>query len=434
MSNNSITILVVDDEPNNLRVLSKILTDRGYKVQKAICGRLALNAAIASPPDLILLDVMMPQSNGYEVCIKLKSLEKTRDIPIIFISVLDRTIDKVKAFQVGGVDYITKPFQVEEVLARIEHQLTIRSLQKKLQMQNESLQQEIEARKQAEKKKNELISIVSHELRAPLACIRTALELLSTGHYGTLQAKGQQFLDVALSSSDRILRLVNDLLDLERIETGIDLTGRQNCEIAKLMQQAAEGLQTMAEQAGVTLSVATIPVQRCVNPDHIIQVLTNLLSNAIKFSPAGSTVWLTAQLQATEEPGNTGESSLSTSHTQCPMPNAHSSDLLIKVKDQGRGIPADKLESIFDRFQQVYPSDLHQKGGCGLGLAICRSIVQQYGGRIWVESSLGAGSTFYFTLPDSSQDDLELSESHYSSPELSDKINGIQDLASQNLS
>ncbi|HAX74971.1 MAG TPA: hybrid sensor histidine kinase/response regulator [Cyanobacteria bacterium UBA11372] len=386
MDTRNTTILVVDDEPNNLRVLSTILNKRGYKVQKAICGNLALKAALASPPDLILLDIIMPKINGYEVCKQLKSIDNTREIPVIFLSALDQTTDKVKAFELGGVDYITKPFQVEEVLARIENQLTIKNLQNKLQKQNDRLQREIEARKQAEEKKDELISIVSHELRTPLACIRTALELLSTGHYGVLEAKGHQFIDIALTNSDRLLRLLNDLLDLERIEAGIDLTCRENCNIADLMEQAADSLQAMAEQSEVTLSVSTMPVKRYVNPDHIIQVLTNLLSNAIKFSNPGSTVWLTAELPET---GDVEAGS-----------NPQLQNLLIKVKDRGRGIPSDKLESIFGRFEQVYPSDSHQKGGSGLGLAICRSIIEQYGGRIWVESSLGGGSTFYFTLPD----------------------------------
>ena len=149
MDNRNPTILVVDDEPNNLRVLSTILTKHGYKVQKAIGGNLAVSAASTAPPDLILLDIMMPQINGYEVCKKLKSIDETRKIPVIFLSGLDQTTDKVKAFESGGVDYITKPFQVDEVLARIENQLTLRNLQKQLQKQNNYLQQQIEARKQA---------------------------------------------------------------------------------------------------------------------------------------------------------------------------------------------------------------------------------------------------------------------------------------------
>ncbi|HAA31554.1 MAG TPA: hypothetical protein DCE56_32440 [Cyanobacteria bacterium UBA8553] len=150
MKNQQLKILMVDDQPNNLRFLSNILMEEGYKVQRAISGQLALNAANAAPPDLILLDILMPEMNGYEVCQKLKASEKTRQIPVIFLSAIHEVPDKVKAFKIGGVDFITKPFQVEEVLARIENQLAIQKLQRQLQEQNQSLQQEIEIRTQTE--------------------------------------------------------------------------------------------------------------------------------------------------------------------------------------------------------------------------------------------------------------------------------------------
>lgn len=150
ISKENIHILIVDDQPSNLRFLSKILTQEGYKVQRAISGEMAVNADFCSPPDLILLDVVMPGMNGYEVCTRLKASDKTREIPVIFLSVLNETSDKVKAFEVGGVDYITKPFQVEEVLVRIESQLTIQQLSKQLKEQNLQLQREIEVRKQTE--------------------------------------------------------------------------------------------------------------------------------------------------------------------------------------------------------------------------------------------------------------------------------------------
>lgn len=394
MDTSKIKILVVDDQPNNLRFLSDLLSKQGYKVQKAINGKLALSAAMASCPDLILLDIMMPEMNGYEVCQKLKSTEKTREIPVIFLSALDETYNKVKAFGLGGADYITKPFQVEEVLARIEKQLTLRSLQKQLQMQNYFLELEIEARKQAEKKKDELISIVSHEIKTPLTSMRASLGLLMAGNFGSLQPPGQRMLEIALSSTDRLVRLVNDILDLERIESGIDMRFTENCDIPDLMIQATEIVQTMAQEAQVMLSVSAIPLKRRVNPDRIIQVLTNLLTNAIKFSPPGSTVLLTAELHSAEDGQQNGGKNSSSS---CQLPTE---ELLIKVKDPGRGIPPNKLESIFDRFQQVDVSDSREKGGSGLGLAICRNIVQQHGGRIWAESSPNAGTTFYFTLPD----------------------------------
>jgi len=143
-------ILVVDDKPDNLRLLSSMLTEQGYKVRKVISGELALKACQIMPPDLILLDINMPNMNGYMVCQKLKASSETQDIPVIFISALDDVLDKVEAFSCGGADYITKPFEIQEVLARVKNQLTIRQLQKKLQLQNDLLSQEIKERQRAE--------------------------------------------------------------------------------------------------------------------------------------------------------------------------------------------------------------------------------------------------------------------------------------------
>ncbi|MHC5765760.1 MAG: response regulator, partial [Nostoc sp.] len=145
-------ILVIDDTPENLNLLSAMLTEQGYKVRSVTKGSTGLRGANAVPPDLILLDVNMPEMNGYEVCQHLKANDRTREIPVIFISALGDVLDKVKAFAVGGVDYITKPFQLEEVLARIENHLTIWKLQRQLQAQNERLQQEISERAKAEEK------------------------------------------------------------------------------------------------------------------------------------------------------------------------------------------------------------------------------------------------------------------------------------------
>lgn len=172
MNNNAIKILVVDDQPNNLRFLSNVLREQGYQVQRAINGQLALNAALLSPPDLILLDIMLPDINGYEVCASLKSREQTKEIPVIFLSALNETQEKVKAFRLGGVDYITKPFQSEEVLARIESQLTIQKLQKQLKQQNEILQNQIKERQQAEESLQQAHQqLAFHVENSPLAVI-----------------------------------------------------------------------------------------------------------------------------------------------------------------------------------------------------------------------------------------------------------------------
>jgi CheY-like chemotaxis protein len=233
--------------------------------------------------------------------------------------------------------------------------------------------QDITERRQIERMKDEFISVVSHELRTPLTSIHGSLGLLASGILTADSPQGQRMLQIAVDSTDRLVRLINDILDIERIESGRVKMEPVDCQVTDLMTEAINTVQALADKAGVTLSVTLLPLQVWVDPDRIVQTLTNLLSNAIKFSPPESTVWVTVESQ----------------------PN----QVLFTVKDQGRGIPADKLHSIFERFQQVDSSDSRNHEGTGLGLAICRSIVQQHNGKIWVESVLGEGSTFFFTLP-----------------------------------
>ena len=515
-------ILVIDDTPENLRLLSTMLGERGYKVRSVTKGATGVRGAIAAPPDLILLDINMPQMDGYEVCTQLKRNDITQDIPIIFISALGDVLDKVKAFNVGGVDFITKPFQIEEVLARIKTHLTLRRLQQQQQAQNLRLRQEIDDRRQAEETfeksffaspspiaittladgtflsvnpsflrlsgypsaevigqtsdalsfwqdpslyreavaqiaqrsiqptssgelahselaqselaqdelaqlacaqsielecktrsgdlhtvlvsveqivlngkpcilniinditerkrvENEFISVVSHELRTPMHSLVGALDLLSTGELGVLTDQGRQILSVATSNAERLIRLVNDILDLERLKSGQTSLNRSHCNIETLSTQAVESMRAMADEADITLQLQSQSVPVHVDCDRILQILTNLLSNAIKFSPSGGTVTLAVASQKPDQ-------------TEVPI-------LHITVGDQGRGIPPEQLESIFERFQQVDASDSRKKGGTGLGLAICRKILNQHGGRIWVESKLSEGSTFHVLLP-----------------------------------
>lgn len=236
-----------------------------------------------------------------------------------------------------------------------------------------ALTQDISDRKAADQIKHEFVSLVSHELRTPLTSIHGALKLLTTGQLGQLAPKGQELLEIALSNTARLTRLINDVLDLERIESGRVQMIRVRCQVADLLHQAAQAMMSMAQTQGVMLQVLPIDTHIYADPDHVEQTLTNLLSNAIKFSPRGEAVLL----KAIDQPHQ----------------------VLFKVIDQGRGIPEDKLETIFERFQQVDASDTRNHGGTGLGLAICREIVQHHNGRIWVTSIHGQGSTFCFTLP-----------------------------------
>ena len=220
----------------------------------------------------------------------------------------------------------------------------------------------------------ELISVVSHELRTPLTSIRSALGLLASGHLGAFPAKAERMVEIAVSNSDRLIRLINDMLDLERVESGDLSIEDAACDAGELMLRAADTVRGVADEAHIVLDVTPVAATLSGDADRLQQVLINLLANAIKFSPAsGGTIWLDAE----QSPG----------------------ELVFRVRDEGRGIPADKLETIFERFTQVDDTDRREKGGTGLGLAICRAIVEQHGGQIWAESTPGAGTTLCVALP-----------------------------------
>jgi PAS domain S-box-containing protein len=249
-------------------------------------------------------------------------------------------------------------------------------------------------RRLVERMKDEFVSVVSHELRTPLTSIHGSLGMLASGLLSADSDRGKRLLQIAVDSTDRLMRLINDILDIERIESGKVTMAKQTCNIADLFQQAIEVMQPMADKFGAHLVAHPIPQRLWADPDRIIQTLTNLLSNAIKFSPPGGTVELAAEVtQANTVPHLRDINAVSKTEDGADLV------ALIWVRDEGRGIPPEKLDSIFERFQQVDASDSRNHDGTGLGLAICRSIVQQHGGQIWVDSTLGEGSTFYITLP-----------------------------------
>ena len=232
---------------------------------------------------------------------------------------------------------------------------------------------DVTTQRAVEKMKDEFISTVSHELRTPLTSIRGALGVLASGRICELNEKASRLLEIATGNTDRLVRLINDILDIERIESGGIQLVKRRCVTSDLLRQAVDSLRPVAERQGVLLVCQGAELPVLADPDRIIQTLTNLIGNAIKFSPAGATV-----------------------NVRCAGEADH---VLFTVEDRGRGIPEGKLESIFGRFQQVDSSDAREKGGSGLGLAICRSLVNQHGGKIWAERRSEGGSIFTFTLP-----------------------------------
>ena len=236
-----------------------------------------------------------------------------------------------------------------------------------------SMVEDITERKAVEQMKSEFISIASHEMRTPLTSIHGVIKLLCADLLGELSQKGKVMADMALRNSDRLVHLVSDILDLERMESGRDEITKSNCNSDLLIQQAIDTVSSMAQLQQITLETDAKSLEFLGDRDRLTQALINLISNAIKFSPAHSQVTIAA--------------------------SNRDDGVLFSVADRGRGIPQDKLETIFERFQQVDASDSRKKGGTGLGLAICRHIIEQHQGKIWVDSTYGKGSTFFFTVP-----------------------------------
>ncbi len=234
-------------------------------------------------------------------------------------------------------------------------------------------------RKALERAKDEFISMVGHELRNPLTTLRAGLNLVSSGKLGELNEKGRRLLGIAVEDTERLTRLVNDMVDIQRLKLGRFSLARRDCDAALLVHQAADAVQPLAEGAGIRLEVAAEPAALHADPDRVVQTLTNLLTNAIRFSPKETTVQVRAARQQ--------------------------DTVLFQVMDQGCGIEKEMQEAVFERFRQVKDASARSQGGLGLGLSVCRGIVEQHGGRIWVDSEPGKGCTFSFTVPAASENE-----------------------------
>jgi signal transduction histidine kinase len=355
-------LLIVDDTLENLRLLSRMLAEEGYRVETASSGARALATAQANPPDLVLLDIKMPEMDGYEVCAAFKADERTRDIPIIFLSALDETYDKVKAFTSGGVDYIIKPFQFEEVLARVETHIALMNLQRQLQQANRELQKRLE-------ELDAFAHTVAHDLKNPLTRIIGYAELLE-GEFDTLPEEDLRgFLGVIARGGRKMENIINELLLLASVREGevesqpLDMSDIVN-EVQRRLGHVIEGSQAQI------IEPESWPAALGHGP-WIEEVWLNYISNAIKYSGREPRL----ELGGAVEPGGAAR---------------------FWVRDNGPGLSEEDQGRLFAPFTR-----LHQvrAEGHGLGLSIVRRIVDKLGGQVGVESQVGKGSVFYFTLP-----------------------------------
>ena len=356
------SLLIVDDSPDNLRLLVGMLKGHGFKVRPAPSGELALVAARREAPDLILLDINMPGMNGYEVCERLKADESLKAIPVIFISALDGLIDKVKAFGVGGVDYVIKPFQFEEVEARVRTHLALRRQERQLQKDYDQLQE-------LERLRDSLVHMIVHDMRSPLGGVLMALELLEKTPLSG-ESNNAKLLAVAKGAVTGLNEMTTQLLDISRLEAGQMPLDKKDQDLVAILRQTLESLTPMAAARRLKLQASESFPAVC-DRAIVSRVVANLLANAFKFTPPDGMVLVTLADE--------------TSHAR------------VSVTDTGRGVASEHHQKIFDKFSQA---ELRNKRtGTGLGLAFCKLAVEAHGGEIGVESELGKGSTFWFTLP-----------------------------------
>jgi two-component system sensor histidine kinase/response regulator len=365
-------ILIVDDTPQNLKVLSDFLRNKGYKVRPVPSGKLALRAAEISPPDLVLLDINMPEMNGYEVCEAFKAHPALKDIPVIFISALSETLDKVRAFNVGGIDYITKPFQFEEVQVRIRTHLALQQLNQNLSQQNRALQTSLKRQQELEEQRDNLLHMIVHDLRAPLSGIMGYLSLLERGA-DTFSEKHQRHLNLAIKSSQTLIDMISELLDVYKLENGEMPLFRDSKDICQTILQATETLEGIFTDKVLISELPQAPSLVFLDHDLIRRVIINLLSNALKFTPRGGEIKILAKI---------GDDRLT-----------------VAVQDSGSGIPEELQAKIFEKFGQAELRQENRRYSTGLGLTFCRMVVEAHGGKIGVSSQMGQGSRFEFVLP-----------------------------------
>ncbi len=387
------TILIVDDQPANLGVLSDCFSDSGFEILVAEGGESAIEKAEYAHPDIILLDVLMPRVDGFEVCRRLKSEASTQDIPVIFMTALSETVDKVSGFQLGAVDYITKPIQHEELLARVTIHLTIRNLTKRLQEQNLHLQQEIRDRKQAEEQlreleahlrealaqekelselKSQIISTISHEYRTPLTTISSSTEMLERYRHRWDDDKQVKHFRRIQASIQHMTALVNDVLFINKAEFEKLEFQPAPLDLVTFFHEIVDELQsTLSDKHRLTFTSLGNCRECNFDAKLLRQILSNLISNAIKYSPKGGTV----SLQLTCE----------------------DKKVIFSCADEGIGIPPEDERKLFDSFSRA--SNVGMIGGTGLGLSIVKKCVELHSGEIAVESEVGVGTTFTVSLP-----------------------------------
>lgn len=392
---NGQTILIVDDQPNNLKVLSDTLSAANLQVAVALDGESALEQIQHFQPDLILLDVMMPPGiDGFETCKRILDIPQMREVPILFMTALTEVEYKTRGFNAGAVDYITKPFQQAEVFARIQVHLKLHSITQLLEQQNQQLQQAKEKAERANRVKSEFLANMSHELRTPLNGVMGYAQGLQMSE--NLDSRERGWVNSLYECGSHLLMLINDVLDISKIEAGkLELTLKP-VNLMRFLKQLVAMFELRAEEAELAFTVElgeNLPEMICADEKCLRQVLINLLSNAFKFTQEGG-VTLRVQAIASPLPQNLSPRPILDAETPA---SSRSPKLRFEIEDTGIGIASHNQAKIFEPFEQT-PSSRHTAQGTGLGLSISRKILALMDSQIELRSEPNQGSLFAFEI------------------------------------
>jgi len=366
-------ILVADDAPDSVQLLEDLLTAAGYEVITAYDGLQALERALAERPALVLLDVMMPKMDGFEVCRRLKQAEALRFTPVVLITILQDLEYKIRGLEAGADEFLSKPFNRLELLTRVRALLHTHALTLELQHSYEELQR-------MEALRNDLMAMIAHDLRSPLTVILGTLEVLAEDLRHVLSEEHTHAIGVAIRAARRQMELIHNILDLQRLEEGKMPLNLGRVDLPPIILSAIGGAGLQATWRDIALTLDLPPDLPPVRADAALveRVLSNVIDNALRHTPIGGRVHVSAGLLTEDEgPG-------------C---------VVVRVADTGPGVPKADREAIFDKFRQADTAQESARGGTGLGLAFCRMALEAQGGHIWVDNTPGWGAVFSFTLP-----------------------------------
>ena len=358
------SVLVGDDTIENLRLLSNMLSAEGYDVRAVTNSPQALPAVERDPPDLILLDINMPEMDGYEVCRRLRARDHSKDVPVIFLTALTDTADKVRACDDNGVAHLTQPFPLEEVLARVKTHVALRQARVALAGSYRRLHS-------LEQLRDDLVHMVVHDMRSPLLALLVNLRVLKRPG-SALNDETRETLEDAIQSAEALSRMTNNLLDVSRLEDDKMPLQRSIWDLTQMAGEVRSALGTLDRDHPRTLDV-DVPVAVTCDGALVRRVVENLVANGIGHTPSGSRLRISIA-------GGDGR-------------------VRVAVHDEGPGVPAEARERIFEKFESVETGLLKSYHSAGLGLAFCKLAIEAHGGTIGVDSRVSAGSTFWFELP-----------------------------------